>query len=104
MRVNVAGRTLPGARAAAAYVALYENGLSSDVKSGENKGVVLRHDFVVRRWVGPFAFDAGALDLTQTLALAADAVPGQSGVAVIAVDDRGRTLQALALPLHDCGG
>ncbi|MBK8738857.1 MAG: DUF1223 domain-containing protein [Betaproteobacteria bacterium] len=102
--ISVAGRALPGARAAAAYVALFESGLSSDVKSGENKGVVLRHDFVVRRWLGPFAFDAGALELTQTLALPDDAVPGQSGVAVIAVDDRGSTLQALALPLRDCGG
>lgn len=104
LQVSVTGKALPGARTAAAYVALYENGLSSDVQSGENKGVVLRHDFVVRRWLGPFAFESGALELTQTIALAAGAVPAQSGVAVVAVDDRGATLQALALPLRDCGG
>lgn len=92
------------ARAAEASVALFENGLSSDVKAGENKGVVLHHDFVVRRWLGPFAFNAGALALAQTIDLPADGALGQSGVALVAVDERGAVLQALALPLRDCGG
>ena len=104
LQVNVAGKTLQGARAAEAYVALFENGLSSDVKAGENKGVMLNHDFVVRRWLGPFAFDAGALAVEQTIALPADGVLGQSGVAVVAVDERGAVMQALALPLRECGG
>ncbi len=104
LQVNIAGKTLQGARAAEAYVALFENGLSSDVKAGENKGVVLYHDFVVRRWLGPFAFNAGALSLAQTIDLPADAVFGRSGVAVIAVDERGSAMQALALSLRDCGG
>ena len=48
--------------------------------------------------------DAGTLDLAQTIELPADAVSGQSGVAVLAVDARGVAMQALALPLRDCAG
>lgn len=36
-----------------AFVALYENRLFTDVKAGENEGVTLRHDYVVREWIGP---------------------------------------------------
>jgi hypothetical protein len=35
------------------YVALYENNLESQVKSGENRGKRLRHDYVVRSLIGP---------------------------------------------------
>lgn len=104
VQVRVAGRTLQGARAAQAYVGLFESGLASDVRAGENKGVMLHHDFVIRRWLGPFAFNAGTLDLAQTIELPADAVSGQSGIAVLAVDARGVAMQALALPLRDCAG
>lgn len=104
LQVDIAGKTLPGARPAEAYVALYENGLSSDVKAGENKGVVLHHDFVVRRWLGPFAFDAGTLALTQRIEIPSDGVVAHAGLAVIAYDEQGAVMQALALPLRDCGG
>ncbi|TAK81602.1 MAG: DUF1223 domain-containing protein [Betaproteobacteria bacterium] len=43
-------RAPPGSEA---FVALYENRLSTDVKAGENRGVTLRHDYVVREWIGP---------------------------------------------------
>ncbi len=105
LQVQVGGRAAAGARGAVAYVAVYENGLASEVKAGENNGVRLAHDFVVRRWLGPFAFDAtGALSVTQNVALPADAVPGQSGLAVIAVDGRGSLLQSLAVPTGSCSG
>ncbi len=83
---------------------MYENGLSSDVKAGENRGVLLRHEFVVRRWLGPFAFDSGALKIAKTIDLPADAIVQRAGVAVVAVDDRGALLQAVSLPLKDCAG
>jgi hypothetical protein len=44
------------------------------------------------------------LALAQTIDLPADAVLGQLGVAVVTVDERGAVMQALALPLRDCGG
>lgn len=36
------------------YIAVYENGLKTAVKAGENKGRELTHDYVVREWYGPF--------------------------------------------------
>lgn len=36
------------------YLALQENNLQSTVNAGENRGQLLRHDYVVRQWLGPF--------------------------------------------------
>jgi hypothetical protein len=47
---------------AGVFVALYENNLVTQVRAGENKGRTLKHDFVVREFVGPLATDSsGAL-------------------------------------------
>jgi hypothetical protein len=84
------------------FVALYENGLSSDVRAGENRGVTLRHDYVVRDWVGPVAVNAdGKQTLPRVLSLPTDAAGKNLGVAAFVQDDKGAVLQALALPL--CG-
>lgn len=40
-------------RPSQAFLAFYENDLATEVKAGENEGAVLRHDYVVREWVGP---------------------------------------------------
>ncbi|BEV09296.1 DUF1223 domain-containing protein [Methylophilus sp. DW102] len=40
------------------YLALQENNLQSTVNAGENRGEVLRHDYVVRQWLGPFKVGA----------------------------------------------
>ena len=37
------------------YVAVTENRLSSQVNAGENRGVRLDHDHVVRNWIGPIS-------------------------------------------------
>ena len=89
---------------AAVYLAAFENKLTSQVKSGENKGKTLPHDYVVREWVGPIEFGAGLkLDEKRTLPLLPNANPKQSGVAAF-VQNRstGEVLQALMLPA--CGG
>ena len=39
------------------FIALYEMNLVTAVPAGENKGKTLRHDFVVRKLVGPLALD-----------------------------------------------
>ena len=84
------------------YIALYENGLSSNIKAGENNGVVLHHDFVVRDWLGPIALPSRAGESVNARALT---IPGDSGsqlgVAAFLRNGRGEVLQALALPL--CG-
>ncbi len=45
------------ARQAQVFVALYENNLVTSVKAGENKGALLKHDFVVRELSNPVALD-----------------------------------------------
>jgi hypothetical protein len=40
------------------YLALQENNLQSTVNAGENRGEMLRHDYVVRQWLGPFKVGA----------------------------------------------
>lgn len=83
------------------YIALYENGLSSNVKAGENNGVTLKHDFVVRDWQGPIALDAPGSNASRMLNVPNAAVAKRLGVAAFVQDNSGDVLQALALPL--CG-
>jgi hypothetical protein len=45
------------------YVAVTENGLTSDVRAGENRGSQLRHDHVVRAFAGPLRL-ADETDIT----------------------------------------
>lgn len=88
---------------AAVYLAAFENKLTSQVSAGENKGKTLLHDYVVREWVGPVAFDAGLkLAEKRSLPLLPNANPKHSGVAAF-VQNRssGDVLQALMLPA--CG-
>jgi hypothetical protein len=85
---------------AALYAALYENGLSNRVAAGENRGVTLAHDYVVREWWGPIAFDgAGSTALERPLDPQRLA---RGGIAAFVQHRRtGEILQALALPA--CG-
>lgn len=97
-------RLKSGARQSAqAFVALYEQRLSTDVKAGENRAVTLRHDYVVRKWIGPIALN-GAAALRKTLALESDWKPGDLGVAAFVQDAAGReVMQATALPVCNQG-
>lgn len=98
--VEVSTRT---AQAGNLFVALYENELVSKVRSGENGGATLRHDYVVRQWVGPIALEAKAdarkVSLNRALAVPGSAVAHNLGVAAFVQSERGEVLQALALPL-----
>jgi hypothetical protein len=78
------------------YFALFENNIYTEVKAGENRGVKLRHDYVVRQWVGPVALGA------QKLVIPKDAQAAHLGVAMIAENKQGGLLQAIALPLAGC--
>lgn len=42
------------------YVAITEDGLASQVRAGENRGALLRHDHVVRAFAGPLPLTAEA--------------------------------------------
>ncbi len=85
---------------ALAYVAVYENKLASNVKAGENRGVKLEHDYVVREFIGPLKFDRqGKLEIQQSVAILGDWKAKDLGVAAfVQRRDTGETLQALQLP------
>lgn len=84
---------------AQAYLALYENDLSTDVKAGENRGKRLRHDFVVREMAGPYAIDRnGSASWDHRFRLGAGWKPGHLHVAVFVQNDvTGEVLQSMAL-------
>lgn len=87
----------PGAQV---FMALYENQLSTRVPAGENAGRTLRHDHVVRAWLGPFQVGAdGRIELSRALAFDRAWNPAQLGAAAFVQDVRsGDVLQAVALP------
>lgn len=85
---------------AALYLALTQNNLVTSVKAGENRGVTLHHDNVVREWIGPIALDAsGKAQVSRELKLPKGAKLSDLGVsAVLQKPGSGEVLQALALP------
>jgi hypothetical protein len=63
----------------------------------KNRGVTLRHDYVVRDWFGPLEV-SGTAEFKRTLALQRDWKPKDLGVAAFVQDGAGReVLQATAL-------
>jgi hypothetical protein len=86
--------------AAEVWIALFENGLSTDVRAGENGGKTLHHDYVVREIVGPLRMSsAGTLRLERRLRFRPTYQPEQTGVAIfLQRRDSGEILQAVALP------
>jgi hypothetical protein len=100
--------TDPARRGAAAlYVARVESGLDSSVTAGENRGRRLRHDQVVRQWIGPLPLPAERADSRHsvTLDLPAAAGRGPTQLAVLVQNrDDGSVLQALSVPLAGKAG
>jgi len=84
------------------YVALVENGITTDVRAGENRGTQLRHDHVVRDWIAAAPVSAaGKAVLPRALTIPAGADPKRLAVAAFVQNDGGEVLQALSLPV--CG-
>lgn len=100
LRVRGEARLTQGAGGgrARAFVALYQNGLTSTVTAGENGGRTLHHDYVVRAWSGPFDADAsGRIRFDVSWPAPAEFRVADGGVVVYVEDVRsGRTLQAVA--------
>jgi len=102
-QLHVSGEIMvPGAlvrQNAQAYLALYENNLSNDVRAGENNGRTLHHDFVVRELLGPISLDQqGNARFQQTFNLKSGWKLQDSGVVAFVQNNRsGEVLQALAL-------
>jgi hypothetical protein len=88
----------------ALFIALTENNLVSAVKAGENRGVTLRHDHVVRELRGLQRFDAtGIQRAVETFTLKPEwKTKDLSAVAFVQNRRTGEIVQALKLPL--CAG
>ena len=83
------------------YVALFENGLSSEVRAGENAGKRLYHEFVVRRFEGPLVVAPGTeLMHRYMFDLAPFGDHSRLGFALFGEDGTtGITMQAMTLPI-----
>lgn len=85
----------------ALVIAATQNGLTSRVTAGENRGEKLRHDFVVRGMseARPFAA-TGSATATATFAARGDWKPEAMAIAAFVQDMKtGEVLQAVSLPL-----
>ena len=92
LAVRVRGASARGD--AALFVAAYENGLQSAVHAGENRGRLLRHDYVALEWRGPYGLGEHEIRLP----LLPKARPADSGVVAFVQDRRtAEVLQALLL-------
>ncbi|MHB8534227.1 MAG: DUF1223 domain-containing protein [Sulfuricaulis sp.] len=82
-------------------IAVYENNLVGRIGAGENQGLTLRHDFVVRRLIGPVPLDKnGGVHFTQRVDFEKTWKENDLGVAAFVQNsDTGEVLQALALPV-----
>jgi len=92
-----------GAEPAALYLALAESGLVSKVTRGENGGVTLAHDHVVREWIGPVRLVAGAARVQREVALSAAWNRARLEVVAFVQSERsGGVLQAVSA--NQCAG
>jgi hypothetical protein len=81
----------------ALHIAVTESGLDNRIAAGENRGVVLAHDHVVRHWLGPLPITAGTASFERTLQVApAQAVKGLSVAAFVQDTRSAEVLQAVA--------
>ncbi|HEY8084506.1 MAG TPA: DUF1223 domain-containing protein [Methylophilaceae bacterium] len=84
------------------YLALVENGLSSDVKAGENSGTKLYHDHVVRAWLGPFFVEPSGLELQRNVAIKPEWKTANLRAVAFVQEANGEVSQAVATPA--CSG
>ena len=80
----------------ALFVAVTEDKLVSNVSAGENRGVTLSHDHVVRQWIGPIALSAGSAEVRQAITPRANWNPANLGIVGFVQDLKtGHVLQAV---------
>ncbi len=95
--VGAAATQHPG-EGAQLWLARYVDGQITDVRAGENRGVTLRHDRVVRELSGPWPLTAEPL--SQRVSLPEETAPW--GVTAFVQDSSGRILQSLNLHATGC--
>lgn len=84
------------------WLALYQDGLSSVVTAGENDGLTLRHDRVVRSLKGPWRMQNGRFDGEASLVLPQPETERLGLVLFAESSLTGAGMQSLDLPLSAC--
>ncbi len=84
---------------AVAYMALYENNLTSEVTDGENEGERLRHDYVVRELKGPYLLEQGLAEFKAAFARRDYKIEDSGIVAFVQKPSSSEVLQAVRLEL-----
>ncbi len=80
------------------FVAIYENKLVSNVNAGENNGRELKHDYVVREFLGAYQF-SNKNEFAKNITLNSKWKGKQAGGVIFVQDSRnGEILQSLQLP------
>jgi len=80
------------------WLAQYVDDQVSHVRAGENRGVTLHHDRVVRKLWGPWKLGSEALSKSVEV----DADAARWGLTAFVQDGRGKTLQSLSLAAAGC--
>lgn len=80
------------------YLALFENGLVSDIPRGENAGKTLHHDYVVRQLLGPYKLSGQSAQLSEQFKLEPGWLDDNLGVAAFVQNPKtGDVLQSMML-------
>lgn len=88
------------ATSAEVFFAIYENNISRQIGTGENRGKTLHHDFVVRFFSDPLTVSEGYSTNSVEMGIAEDWNVEELGMAVIVVNaETGETLQSLSTSL-----
>jgi hypothetical protein len=83
------------------FVVIYENKLASQVGAGENNGLELKHDYVVRHFFGGYHLN-NKNEFARNFSLNPEWKGRQAGAVIFVQDSKnGKILQSLALPF--CG-
>lgn len=102
LREDEHGQLKPAQLQPLLWLALYQDGLSSAVTAGENKGMTLRHDRVVRSLKGPWRMQESRFEGEVGVSLP-QAEADQLGLVLFAESSStGAGLQSLELPLSSC--
>jgi hypothetical protein len=98
LSINLQGKTAQNARL---HFALVEQNIVSQVNAGENRGVTLQHDYVVREWGDAISLSPTAKgeSLVRQLPIPANANRKNLSVTAFIQSERGEILQALNLPV-----
>lgn len=83
------------------FVAIYENKLVSQVKSGENSGRELKHDYVVREFFGAYQIN-NQNEFSKNFTLSPEWAKREAGAVIFVQNSQtGEILQSLALKFCD---